>query len=58
MNTIMKHFCIILLVVIFFISCFEEDERVSPYPGEVITIYNEVEKYQSYFDFETGEVVR
>ncbi len=38
------------------ISCFEEDEAVSPYPGNVILIENNINHYQSYFDFETGEV--
>jgi hypothetical protein len=39
-------------------SCFEEDERVNPYPTEVTTITDSVQVYQSYFDFESGHVVR
>lgn len=42
---------------IFLTSCFEEDQRVLPYPGEVITVYDNIEYFQSYFDFESGEVV-
>jgi len=47
----------LLFMLIFPVACFEEDERVLPYPGEVITIYEDIEIYQSYFDFETGRVV-
>jgi len=38
-------------------SCFEEDQPVPPYPGEVTTITDSVQTHQSYFDFETGRVV-
>ncbi|MBN1598501.1 MAG: HmuY family protein [Bacteroidales bacterium] len=48
----------LLLLMLYIISCFEEDERVDPYPGEVITIEDNIEFYQSYFDFETGMVVK
>jgi hypothetical protein len=39
-------------------SCFKEDERVHPYNGEVTMIPDSVQLYQSYFDFETGRVVK
>jgi hypothetical protein len=39
-------------------GCFKEDKAVLPYPGEVITIIDSVQVYQSYFDFETGQVVK
>ncbi len=50
-------------ILVFFVatlisSCFEDDERVLPYPGEVITIYENIEYFQSYFDLETGEVLK
>ena len=45
-----------LAVLFLLVSCFEKDEAVNPYPGEVITIENNVNEYQSYFDFETSEV--
>ncbi len=38
------------------VSCFEKDEAVNPYSGEVVTIENNITLYQSYFDFESGEV--
>ena len=44
------------ILLISLISCFEKDEPVSPYPGEAITINNNINSFQSYFDFETGEV--
>jgi len=53
-----KYLYIILVSLpLLVISCFEEDERVPPYPGEVITVYDNIEFFQSYFDFETGEIV-
>jgi hypothetical protein len=39
------------------LSCFEEDERVMPYPGQVITIPDSIQTYTSYFDLETGQVI-
>jgi hypothetical protein len=39
-------------------ACFEEDKPVPPYPGEVTTIPDSVQVYQSYFDFETNRIVR
>jgi hypothetical protein len=39
------------------ISCFEKDKPVPPYPGQVITIENNIENFQSYFDFGTGLTV-
>jgi hypothetical protein len=53
----MKCFIPIILVSLLTASCFEEDERVPPYAGEVTTIYDSVQTNQSYFDFETGTVV-
>jgi hypothetical protein len=38
-------------------ACFKEDERVAPYPGDITTITDPVQKYQSYFDFESGIIV-
>ncbi len=53
-----KHAEYIILVVIpvLVVSCFEKDEPVEPYPGEVVEIENNVNAYQSYFDFETSEI--
>jgi hypothetical protein len=45
-------------VLIITISCFEEDERVNPYPYKVTTITDSVQVCQSYFDFESGRVVK
>jgi hypothetical protein len=39
-------------------SCFEKDKKVPPYPGDVLTISDNIETYQSYFDFETGKVIK
>jgi len=38
------------------ISCFGPDERVLPYPGEITTISDSLQTYQSWFDLETGAV--
>lgn len=51
-----KYYFLVILALLT-VSCFEEDEQVPPYPGEVITVYDNIEFYQSYFDFETGEIV-
>ncbi len=53
-----KYINLIIIPLAFLItSCFEEDERVTPYPGEVISVYDNIEYYQSYFDFESGEIL-
>jgi hypothetical protein len=39
------------------LACFKEDDRVIPYPGDIITIPDSIQKYQSYFDLESGSVV-
>jgi hypothetical protein len=51
-----RTFCFILLVIIS-TGCFEEDNRVPPYPGEVTTIDHDITYWQSYFDLETNQVV-
>ena len=43
--------------IITMVSCFKEDEPVMPYQGVITTIYDSVQTYQSYFDFETGKVI-
>ena len=48
---------IILGLIIFFSSCFEEDEALPPYPNEITTIYDDIEFYQSYFNLESDQVV-
>jgi len=45
-----------LLVPLFTVSCFKEDSPVNPYPGNVTTIPDSVQVYQSYFDLETGQI--
>ncbi|MGD2034741.1 MAG: HmuY family protein [Bacteroidales bacterium] len=53
-----KHvFIRFVILSLFFVSCFEEDEQVSPYPRDVVTIYDNIEYHQSYFDLESEEVV-
>jgi hypothetical protein len=47
---------LIILLSILVFSCFEEDQPVPPYGGEVTTISDSVQTHQSYFDFETGRV--
>ena len=49
---------ILLMFSLLAYSCFKEDERAVPYPGEIITIRDSVQKHQSYFDFESGNVIR
>lgn len=45
-----------LAVLLLLVSCFEKDEAVNPYPGEVFTIESNINEYLSYFNFETNEV--
>ena len=49
---------VLLLMPLALSSCFEEDERVAPYPGTVYTINDSIQKYQSYFDLESGTVIK
>lgn len=53
-----KHTIVPVAFSLLLASCFKEDERVDPFPGSIITINDSVQKYQSYFDLETGQVVR
>jgi hypothetical protein len=46
-----------IIVTALSFSCFEEDQPVSPYAGDVTTIADSVQTHQSYFDFETGRVI-
>jgi hypothetical protein len=48
--------CAILSLIA--VACFEEDQRVPPYPGQVSTITDSVQTHVSYFDFETNQVIR
>ncbi len=47
----------ILFLTVIASSCFEEDQAVPPYAGEVTTIADSVQTHQSYFDFEAGRVI-
>ena len=49
---------VFLIICILAGSCFEEDQRVLPYPGQVSGITDSVQTNLSYFDFENGSVVR
>jgi hypothetical protein len=39
------------------LSCFKEDEKVIPFAGEITTITDSIQAYQSYFNFESGTTV-
>lgn len=54
----MRRFYYILFILFTLSACFEEDKMVLPYPGEVTTITHNISDYQSYFDFETNNVVK
>jgi hypothetical protein len=55
----MKQSAICFIIFSFItVACFEEDQRVPPYPGKVSTITDSVQTHVSYFDFETNRVVR
>ncbi|MBN2613793.1 MAG: hypothetical protein JXB00_19705 [Bacteroidales bacterium] len=55
----MKEYLFNILAIAFLsVSCFEEDQRVPPYPGLVSTIEYDITFYQGYFDFETNSVVK
>ena len=48
---------VFVLIALLVASCFEEDQPVPPYAGDVTTIADSVQTNLSYFDFETGRVV-
>jgi len=39
------------------LSCFKDDEKVLPFPGEITTITDSIQAYHSYFNFESGAIV-
>lgn len=45
------------LLTLLMLACFEEDERVMPYPGQVFTIPDSIQNHTSYFDLESGQVI-
>jgi hypothetical protein len=51
-------FILFAIIAPFLNSCFEKDHSVPPYPGVVTTIYDNIENYQSYFDFKSGKVIK
>ena len=48
---------IVPLLLLIFNACFEEDKKVSPYPGEVSTIEYNISDYESYFDLESNTII-
>lgn len=48
----------ILLSICLLASCFDPDERVLPYPGDIITVTDSVQIYQTWFDLEKGISVK
>lgn len=53
----MRHFLFILIPFLLW-ACFEEDTRVSPYPGKVTTISDSIQNYLSYFNLAEGRTVK
>lgn len=54
----MKNLIFILTVMSLLLTgCFEKDERVPPYSGEVTTIEHNIGEYQSYFDLESNKII-
>lgn len=51
-------FILFPLIVFSLYACFEKDEAVEPYPGEVVLIDQNIIDYYSYFDFETEKIVK
>lgn len=47
-----------LIVPFLLISCFDEDQRVPPYPGKIYKIDKNIETFQTYFDLETDTVIK
>jgi hypothetical protein len=47
---------IILVISAVTTSCFKDDEPIVAHFGKVTTIKNQIEQYQSYYDFETDSV--
>ena len=54
-NTFLPVACMIILSVQ---ACFEEDERVLPYPGIVSAITDSIQANTSYFDLESRQLVK
>jgi len=50
-------FLLFISVSLLFLACFEPDDRVLPYPGEITTIPDSVQSFQSWFDFESGNIM-
>jgi hypothetical protein len=48
----------VFILPLFAVACFEADQRVDPYPGDVVLIDHNIIDYFSYFDFETGRTIR
>lgn len=46
-----------IAIVLFLSSCFEEDKPLPPYNGRVTIIDNNIEYFQSYFDFESDSTL-
>lgn len=53
----MKQLLSITASLLIIYSCFDKDERVLPYPGEITSISDSIQTNQSWFDLETGTVV-
>lgn len=53
----MRNILFFLLLLFLCFSCFKEDNPMPPYPGETITIENNLGSYQSYFDLESKSVL-
>ena len=54
-------YILILGILVFFTSCFKEDEKVTPHdPGDLETVsigMTQTYKYQVYFDFSSGTII-
>lgn len=53
----MKNFIFLILIVLTFQSCFQEDEIVQPLEIDIIEIPYSMYEYQTYFNLENAEVV-
>jgi len=53
----LKYFSIIGLIIVFFTSCFEEDERIQPRERQEVKIPQSLYSHQSYFDLESAKTI-
>lgn len=53
----LQYLFLLIFPALVFQSCFKDDERAVPWPGEIIAIPDSIQKYHFYFDLESGSIL-